>query len=336
MLDRTIERAAVANRLVTCDIGGRATIVPIRTALGDADGVPHAHRAAERLVSSVGSGDTVVVTTGFPIPPTMAPETDGPPGAVAIARALDSALNANVVLTCEPDATTVCEVTARAVGLGVADRTIASEASKTISVEPFPTSPARADTFAEDLLSIDPAALIAVEKVGPNREGVYHNMAGIDVSDHAAKVDRLFDRADASITTIGVGDAGNEVGMGTVEAAVRDSVEKGDDCGCPCGAGIACAIGTDVLVPATVSNWGAYAIVVSLGLLTGGSLLHKPAVERRMLHAASRAGALDGVAGGTTAWCDGLPPAVHESVVRLLVEVTRSSVLDRGAGDLSR
>jgi len=41
-----------------------------------------------RLVDAVDDGDTVVVPTGFPIPQTTT-ETDGPPGAVPVARLIN-------------------------------------------------------------------------------------------------------------------------------------------------------------------------------------------------------------------------------------------------------
>jgi hypothetical protein len=64
--------------------------------------------------------------------------------------------------------------------------------------------------------------------------------------------------------------------------------------------------------------------------------VHDPGVERRMLDAASRAGAIDGIGGGTTGWCDGLPPEAHEAIVGLLGETVSASVHDRGGGELGR
>lgn len=338
-IDNIHSSARAVERLTTVDIGGRGTIDPIVRALrageGPGDHTPPALTAAEALADAVDPGDTVVVLTGFPIPPSMVPETDGPPGAVSIARAIDSGLNGNVVIACDPGAVDVCGATARGGGLSVLERESAFESARSVAVEAFPADPADAETYAAELVDLDPAAVLAVEKVGPNRKGVYHNMAGYDVSEPTAKVEALYDWLDDTLT-VSVGDAGNEVGMGAVEGAVREEIDYGAECQCDCGAGIACAIETDVLVPAAVSNWGAHGIVTCLSLVLGQRLLHEPELEGRMLVEGCLAGAIDGIGGGTNGWCDGLPTDVHEATVRLLGEVPGSSVHDRGGGELAR
>jgi hypothetical protein len=334
-MSNTTSVAKVVEQLVTSDVGGRATIGTIREAAVQEQGRTPAMQAAKLLADSVEAGDDVVILTGFVIPPTMEPETDGPPGAVSLARALDAGLNANPVIACDPNAIETCKTTATAGGLSVQKRRSARESARSVAVEAFPADRGAAETYAEDLLSLDPAAVVAVEKVGPNQAGVYHNMAGYDVSEETSKVDELYARLD-DVPTIAVGDAGNEIGMGVVEERVRKDIEYGATCQCDCGDGIACTISTDVLVPAAVSNWGANGIVTCLGHLLDRQLLHEPSVERRMLVEGAMAGAVDGIGGGTTSWCDGLPTDVNEAVVRLLREVPSASVHDRGGGELTR
>lgn len=331
--------ARAVESLITTDVGGRETIEPIVQALqnnGEGDPQePPALAAAKLLAERVDPGDTVVVLTGFPIPPTMVPETDGPPGAVSIASAVDGGLSGNVIIACDPGAVDICAATARAGGLSVLPRAESLESAGTVAVEPFPTDHSDAVSYADDLTALDPAAVVAIEKVGPNAEGVYHNMAGYDVSGATAEVSPLYDRLDDAVT-ISVGDAGNEVGMGVVEEAVRSEIDYGDECQCDCGGGIACAIETDLLVPSAVSNWGAHGVVTCLSAVLDESLLHDPEIERRMLVEGSLAGAIDGISGGTNAWCDGLPTDVHEATVRLLKEIPGSSVHNRGGGELAR
>jgi hypothetical protein len=67
------------------------------------------------LVDAVDDGDTVVVPTGFPIPQTTT-ETDGPPGAVPVARLIDRGLGGYVVLACDPGAVEVCGTAANSGG----------------------------------------------------------------------------------------------------------------------------------------------------------------------------------------------------------------------------
>jgi hypothetical protein len=214
----------------------------------------------------------------------------------------------------------------------VRDHESAAKSDRTVAVEEFPADRERASTYVDDVLADgDLAAVVAVEKVAPNEVGVYHNMAGHDVSDEAAKVDELYDALDEDVLTVAVGDGGNEVGMGNVARTVRDEIQYGAECQCPCGKGIASSVTVDVLVPAAVSNWGAYAVVACLSSLLGESLLHTPAVERRMLERASATGGVDGILGRTNAWCDGMPPESHEAVVRLLNEVLSPSAHERGS-----
>jgi len=329
--------AAIVDDLTTTDVGGRDTIGPIAAAARERQGSAPSMQAAERLDEAVAPGETVLVLTGFLIPPSMVQETDGPLGAVSVARAVDRALDANPIVACEPAALDVCEAAATAGELSVLDRETASGSRQSVSVEPFPADRPEARAYVTELLAeVDPAAVVAVEKVAPNEAGVYHNMAGYDVSEQTAKVDELYGRLPADVLTVSVGDAGNEVGMGLVQETVEDEIRYGAECQCGCGAGIASALETDLLVPATVSNWGGHAIAACLGHATGTPVLHDPDVERRMLVEASMAGGIDGIAGGTNAGCDGMAPAAHESMLRLIREVFGSSVHTRGGGELGR
>ena len=72
-----------------------------------------------------------------------------------------------------------------------------------------------------------------------------------------APLDALFLRRRAGTVTIGIGDGGNEIGMGRVRARVVRDV--------PNGAKIASVVRTDHLVVAGTSNWGAWGVVAHLG-----------------------------------------------------------------------
>jgi hypothetical protein len=116
--------------------------------------------------------------------------------------------------------------------------------------------------------------------------------------------------------TIGVGDGGNEIGMGNVRARLR---RLG-----PLMARIAAVVETDHLVVAGVSNWGAYGIAAALGRETGRALLHAPEVERDLIEACVAAGAIDGLSRRREPTVDGLGLDVHTAFVRLLTLAARS------------
>src|SRR5437588_445625 len=148
---------------------------------------------------------------------------------------------------------------------------------------------------------------------GRTRDGVYRNMRGDDVSEWNAPIDELFvlaRRPSFRATTIGVGDGGNEIGMGTVRARL---VKRGG-----LAARIASVVRVDHLVVAGVSNWGAYGIVAHLGRAGGRSLLHTPDDERRAVSACVAAGACDGVTRRREPTVDGLPLEAHAALVTLL------------------
>ena len=125
------------------------------------------------------------------------------------------------------------------------------------------------------------------------------------------------------VVTIGVGDGGNEIGMGNVRTRLR---RLG-----PLMARIAAVVSTDHLVVSGVSNWGAYAIAAALGRLAEKPLLHTPEDERRLIEACVAAGAVDGLSRRREATVDALALDVHVAFVRLL-RVAAESGVTAGSG----
>jgi len=236
----------------------------------------------------------VLIVTGFCVEPGLA-ETDGPPGAAALGRAL-RALGARVRwVTDRP-----------VVPLLAAALSILDEAPDIVEYADAPHA-ARALLAAER-----PTHLVAIERPGRNRAGDYVNMRGQSVAALNLPLDELFIArgARSRAVTVGVGDGGNEVGMGVIRPRLLRSRSP--------MARVASVVKTDHLVVAGVSNWGAYGIVAALARLTGRPLLHSPGQERRMIEACVAAGAVDGVTRRREPTVDGFPVLVHEAVVALL------------------
>jgi hypothetical protein len=248
----------------------------------------------------------VVLVTGFCVPPGIA-ETDGPPGAVVLGRALRG-LGARVrYVTDEPVAGPL--------------RAVLEAAGEPDDVD----VPAEDADLARAVLARErPTHLVAIERPGRARSGDYLSARGESIAAWNRPLDRLFVEAasrrparrgrrsapGARPVTIGVGDGGNEIGMGNVR---RRLLRQG-----PLMARIASVVRVDHLVVAGASNWGAYGIVAALGALTRRPLLHPPALERRMLEACVKAGAVDGITRRAEATVDGLPPETQEAIVELL------------------
>ena len=236
----------------------------------------------------------VLMVTGFVVADGM-PETDGPPGAAVLGRALRR-LGARVRYTSDPVVLPALEASLKALG-------------EPPDVFAYPEG---AGAAAEVLARERPTHLVAIERPGRGRNGDYLNARGVSVAAWNRPLDEMFLPAGRRRrpVTIGVGDGGNEIGMGRARARLaRQGALM---------ARIASVIPADHLVVAGVSNWGAYGIVAQLGRLTGQRLLHAPADERRLIDACVAAGAADGLTRRREPTVDALDADTHAAVVALL------------------
>lgn len=252
----------------------------------------------------------VLLTTGFAVGPGL-PETDGPPGAACLGRAL-RLLGAEV--TYVTDAVAVPPLQAALKVLG-----------EPAAIEIFQVAHARADGTARGrapgcgaareaarrlLGEHRPTHLVAVERPGRARDGHYRSARGRSLTEWNGALDELFLAAPARVVTVGVGDGGNEVGMGTVRARVARAGGLFPR--------IVSVVKVKHLVVAGVSNWGAYGIVAELGRLAGRPLLHTAEEEQALVQACVDAGAVDGLTLRREPTVDGLPLPVHIGMLELL------------------
>lgn len=314
--------ANTIDSIVTADIGVRGAIQPLHESLLEQSTTPPILEFSTNLNDTITRGDTVLMTTGFPIPPTMQPETDGPPGTIAIANLLIAAYDATVILCTEPTATDVCQVAATTYGLTPSEL---NATDSSFIITSFPANSTDAEEKAESLATHDPAAIIAIEKAGPNSAGVYHNMRGLDVTDDNAKLEVLLNRL-PNTPLFAIGDGGNELGMHDIAMPVKDQIQYGETCQCPCTEGIICDIPATQAIATAVSNWGAYGIIAMTSILHETNYLHEPTKEKSLLGAISDAGAVDGINGGTTGWCDALPPTIHANIIELLNTIIANAI----------
>jgi len=252
----------------------------------------------------------VLLTTGFAVGPGM-PETDGPPGTACLGRALRT-LGAEVVYVTDAVAVPPLQAALKVLG-------------EPAAVEIFQVAHARADGTARGrapepgaareaarrlLGEHKPTHLVAVERPGRARDGHYRSARGRSLTEWNGALDELFLAAPARVVTVGVGDGGNEVGMGTVRARVARAGGLFPR--------IASVVKVKHLVVAGVSNWGAYGIVAELGRLAGRPLLHTAEEEQALVQACVDAGAVDGLTHRREPTVDGLPLPVHIGMLELL------------------
>jgi len=286
--------------------------------------------AAARPLTTLRAGECVILITGSLTRAWVSNrigETDGPVGIAALARALSYGFNAIPIVVTDTSLLEPIGATVRAAGLACvtfeeAKRAASNKRFCSVAVlQGFPLDDAAARADAARMLDeYTPKAVISVERAGMTPRGTYHNMLGQDFTEGRAKIDFVVREAqNRGVPTIGVGDGGNEIGMGAVADAVHKHVPYGE---------ILCAeLATDVLLPAGVSNWGCYAIQAALAVLTGKTeVLHTPTLEKRLIEAAANAGLVDGNTGKCEPTVDGLPLEVHTGIVELLLATARKAM----------
>ena len=232
-------------------------------------------------------GERVILTTGFCIRAAMIGETDGPSGTLALADALRR-LGKEVVLVTDKHSSGLLTAGAKVIGA------------------PFTTlvlslAQDQADREIHDLLSsFSPTQVVAIERPGSALDGHRYSMRGEVLDDLVPAADRLLQPGfPRSFRTIAVGDGGNELGFGSLRDALKTHVAHGEL--------IFCATAADWVIPAGISNWGAFALVAALALLSGKRLMAPPERERAVLESLVTAGAVDGCTGKNELSVDGLP-----------------------------
>ena len=217
----------------------------------------------------------VAIVTGFYVARAECYETDGPLGAVFLAEVLHH-LGAQVTLLAESGCTAAMEVALRLNGL---------EDHVRLDDLPAPND-ADMETWVKSFWHTHTGLthLVAIERVGPSHSlsslilqygeqaapvGMFvqtvdpaswnrpYSMRGQDLSVFTSQAHRLFETRPASVTTIGIGDGGNEIGMGRIPWDVINA-------NIPQGGKIACRIPTQHLIVSGTSNWGAYALAGGL------------------------------------------------------------------------
>ena len=327
------------------DIRSRGSIGPLYDYARQKYGRSLTMLAARSLQERVTAGSVVMIATGWPDRPWISPdiaELDGPPGAAVLARALHLGCRAVPLVVIEEQLVRPMSAVLTGAGFRVLppDQAMAAIDSPSpihaAAVLPFPAEMDAARAEARRLLdSYQPAALIAIEKGGMNDQGVIHNARGADTSADMAKVDLLFQAGLAEgVYTLGIGDGGNELGMGAIAEFIKENIPYGAQCQCPCGGGLAPATRTDLVIPAAVSNWGGYGVAAALAVLQEQpAVLHPPELEARILRLGADAGLIDGMTGWCNPGADGMADTIHVSVINLLRGVVEAAL---SPGYLSR
>ena len=223
---------------------------------------------------------SIAIITGFYLldgePPNC--ETDGPPGAAMLAAGF-----ASVGIPCRIATDLVNAQVLRATAA-------AADPSGRIPIDVVSMherggdgGTPLADVERTWLASHPPIThVIAIERCGPSRDGSARNAHGQDMTHYNAPLERLF--AAGPWTTLGIGDLGNELGMGSLPyELVARSVPRGEQ--------LWCRIGCDHPIVCGVSNWAGATLLGAMALLRpqwATAMLDRmmPEFGRRLLEAA--------------------------------------------------
>ena len=228
-------------------------------------------------------GRTVLIGTGFPVAGTF--ETDGPVGAIAIYRMLQQ-LGVQPVLVCGDPLLSVLD--------------------GHFQVEAFPLGIDGQLRAAQLLAQYQPAAVLCIERPGQAADGRYYNMRHEDISAKVADLDALMRLA--TCPTVGIGDGGNEIGMGKIIDTIRALDIRPAVTSC------------SELIVADVSNWAAYGLAYHWSLQSGVDLFGccdaLPCLQFLSSH-----GSVDGVTRQNTLTEDGLSPDIGAQLCQQIYQL---------------
>jgi hypothetical protein len=321
-------------RIIRRDPGGRGVCSFLDR--GRPLGFGQLRAAAEDLAATA---KAVAIVTGFCIldadPP--AAETDGPPGTLFLARAFD-AIGVRVVLVSDAYGMPLLEAGRTALRLDqveLCELPLADEAGRHDWIDNFwKSGPAGELTHLIAVECVGPSHTLASlaaqgadrdtrarfeREVPPEHRDVCHTMRGLDISSVTAPTHLLFEsvvKSHPEVRTIGVGDGGNELGMGSFPwATLVEAIARGP------ALLVACRIPADHTIVAGVSNWGAYALALAVGRLreAPSAASWTAADEGRLIETIVRdTGAVDGVTKRNAATVDGLP---LDEYLQVLIEL---------------
>jgi D-glutamate cyclase len=290
---------------------------------------PLSYAMATALTERLTAHDRVLIVTGAGGAPSLPDgEIDGLLGTTAIARCLTLGLGVDVHVLVENRFVEPVHAVLRAGELiprAPHDEPLAAS----VRVHETPIEDTEARAFSLRILdALQPAAVIGIEKLAPNAHGIIHGATGNPWHGEHSNPQYLFDEANRQgILTCGIGDAGNEVGFGSIPE-VAEIMPEGGLCRCPCRGGMASAVQTDYLISAAISDWGGYGLAAMVAyLLRRPDLTVGADLVERMLRAAVDAGVVCGWFARPVLCDDGVPLPAQRAAATLIETAVHQGLL---------
>ena len=235
----------------------------------------------------------ILIATGFYVAGHA--ETDGPPGALTLCLILKKLGYIPVILTDK-----YCQNFFEKYDIKVIYMDIKMENESKINF------------IERTIKEYNPKGMISIERCGLNTENKYANMRNISIDEHTAEIDLFFLNYYKKIPTIGIGDGGNEIGMGNLENIIKNNLEL-----------IPCKIKVDKLIISSVSNWGGYGLAAYLCLLTKNKEFFESVEEtiKNYIKYIVSIGSVDGVTHENKEKVDGNDIDIELNIIRSLLKV---------------
>lgn len=153
-----------------------------------------------------------------------------------------------------------------------------------------------------------PVCHFSIERCGQNAKCQYLNARGDDIREFTAPLDELFKLGSKSAPSFGVGDGGNEVGMGSFADILKDKELFYDYC----------VIACDYAMIASVSNWGGYGFLAELERVTRIEVLPEFSAVETYLEFIVSKGSVDGIKRESVMSVDGKDWALEPQILSAL------------------
>lgn len=247
-----------------------------------------------RAVEFSMSSSKIAIFTGFTIMPFVKCETDGPLGAIFLAKAFIK-LGKQASIWIDDIYTHVLKKGSNFLGINIP-----------IYGVPFKWNGSFFSSFWQENFDL----LISIERPGRAIDGKYYSYRKEDISNYVSPLDEFFIEAKRrKIPTIGIGDGGNEIGMGNIREELLQRFP--DRCK------IFSITKVDSIIIGGVSNWGAYGLLAGLAKFLGKrDLVPEPDEEKALLKVIVECGSVDGITLKHTETVDGVPEHVLSRKLR--------------------
>ena len=235
----------------------------------------------------------IFITTGFYVAGHA--ETDGPPGALIISLTLKKLGYIPVILTDK-----YCKNFFEKYDI------------KVIYMDIKLKNENKFEFIKKTIEEFNPIGMISIERCGLNIHNKYANMKNISINEHTAEIDLFFANYYNKIPTIGIGDGGNEIGMGNLEHIIKNKLNL-----------IPCKIKVDKLIISTVSNWGGYGLAAYLCKLTNNKEFFETVEKtvKEYIKYIISIGSVDGITHENKEKVDGHDIEVELKIIRSLCKV---------------